>query len=105
MPPLIWRLDRLWERMGAGVTPLKNPPSHYIREHMWLTTQPMEEPSEKRHFVQLLEQLDMNDRLMFATDYPHWDFDAPTTAFPVELDPGLKRAIMAGNAKALYGLT
>ena len=42
---------------------------------------------------------------MFATDYPHWDFDAPDTAFPGKLTPDVAEKIMAGNAKALYGLT
>jgi hypothetical protein len=44
----------------------------------------------------------MNDRLMFATDYPHWDFDAPDQAFPVRLPPDLERAVMTENARALY---
>jgi predicted TIM-barrel fold metal-dependent hydrolase len=46
----------------------------------------------------------MNDRLMFATDYPHWDFDAPDQAIPVRLDPKLEQMIMADNARALYRL-
>lgn len=104
LPPLMWRLDHHWQHIGNGTVPLARLPSEYIRDHMWLTTQPMEEPAHKAHFVQLLDQLQMYDRLMFATDYPHWDFDSPTTAFPVELDSDLKRAIMADNAKKLYGL-
>jgi predicted TIM-barrel fold metal-dependent hydrolase len=46
----------------------------------------------------------MNDRLMFATDYPHWDFDAPDQALPVRLSPDLEAAIMAENARAFYKL-
>jgi uncharacterized protein len=64
----------------------------------------MEEPPQKAQFSQFLEHLDMDDRLMFATDYPHWDFDSPADAVPVLLPPGLQRKIMAENARALYGL-
>jgi len=46
----------------------------------------------------------MNDRIMFATDYPHWDFDAPDQAFPVQLDKVLHRKIMVENAQRLYHL-
>lgn len=39
--------------------------------------------------------------LMFATDYPHWDFDDPVlTAFPEEWED----QVMDGNARALYRL-
>ena len=102
LPPLMWRLDKSWQRMGAEVPALTRPPSDYIREHIWLTTQPMEEPPQGRYFRQLLNQLDMNDHLLFATDYPHWDFDAPDRAIPVKLEAALERQIMAGNARALY---
>jgi predicted TIM-barrel fold metal-dependent hydrolase len=104
LPPLAWRLDSMWRRLKDEVPYLKRAPSEYIHDHIWLTTQPMEEPPDRRYFRQLLEQLDADDRLMFATDYPHWDFDAPDRAFPIELDPLLKRKIMAENAQALYRL-
>ena len=98
----MWRLDRSWARLGAEVPALKRLPSEYIRENFWISTQPMEEPNQRQHFHQLLEQLDMNDRLLFATDYPHWDFDAPDRAIPVKLDKTLERNIMAENARQLY---
>ena len=104
MAPLMWRLDRTWERMGNEVPEVKRPPSAYIREHMWISTQPMEEPPQGKYFRQLLTQLDMDDRLVFATDYPHWDFDAPDRAIPVKLEQTLEEKIMAGNARKLYGL-
>ncbi len=104
LPPLMWRLDRTWERLHEEVPHLTRRPSDYIRDHVWLTTQPMEEPHISAHFHHLLSQLNMNDRLMFATDYPHWDFDAPDEAIPVKLAPELTRMIMAENARALYKL-
>lgn len=104
LPSLMWRLDRAWRLLHAEVPELKRLPSEYIRQHVWITTQPMEEPPRPQQLVQLLEQLDMNDRLMFATDYPHWDFDAPTEAIPAWLGDELRRKILADNARALYRL-
>jgi uncharacterized protein len=43
--------------------------------------------------------------LMFSTDYPHWDFDAPNEALPkIKLPDGFPAKLMAENARALYGL-
>ena len=104
LPSLMWRLDKAYARLKDEVPHLKRLPSEYIREHFWITTQPIEEPSKPRHFGQLLEQLNMNDRLMFATDYPHWDFDAPDAAIPSTIGEDLLQDILAENAKKLYGL-
>jgi predicted TIM-barrel fold metal-dependent hydrolase len=103
LPPLMWRFDRSAELLASEVPHLRRPPSEYIREHLWFTTQPMEEPEEPGYLIQTLRALDMDDRLLFATDYPHWDFDAPDKALPRSLDPGLRDRIFAANADALYG--
>ena len=102
VPPLMWRLDRAWQQLKAESPHITRLPSETIREHFWITTQPMEEPPQREYFFQLLEQLNMNDRLMFATDYPHWDFDAPDRALPEGTPLALKRAILAENARKLY---
>jgi predicted TIM-barrel fold metal-dependent hydrolase len=39
---------------------------------------------------------------LFASDYPHWDFDDPLVALPPALDEGRRANIFAGNARALY---
>ncbi|MGI8550171.1 MAG: amidohydrolase family protein [Dehalococcoidia bacterium] len=106
VPPLAWRLDSAWKKLKAEVPHLKRLPSEYIKEHIWLTTQPMEEPHKPEHFLQLLEQAPwLEDRLMFSTDYPHWDFDDPNEALPkVKLPESVDRKIMAENARALYKL-
>ena len=103
LPPLLRRLDRSWRRFGTEVPWLEHPPSHYAREHVRLSTQPMEEPARPEQLRTVLDQLWPN-ALLFATDYPHWDFDAPDLAFPVTLPEDLRRAIMHENAAALYRL-
>jgi uncharacterized protein len=104
LPPLMWRLDRAWRKLKSEVPHLERLPSEYIREHIYFTTQPVEEPPDPRDFTQLLDDLAMDDKIMFATDYPHWDFDAPDQAIPTNLPPETRRAILAENARALYGL-
>lgn len=47
----------------------------------------------------------MSDHILFATDYPHWDFDAPDRALPTSLPADVRDAIFARNARRLYRLT
>lgn len=101
--PLMWRLDSAYKKLKTQAPYLTRLPSEYIREHVWFSTQPMEEPPNENYFHQMLEHMDMNDKIMFATDYPHWDFDSPDQAVPNSLDRDLRRNIMAENARAFFG--
>jgi predicted TIM-barrel fold metal-dependent hydrolase len=105
LPSLCWRLDSTWHLLKAEVPHLKRLPSEYVREHVYVCTQPMEEPHRPRQFTQLLEHFGpMVDRIVFATDYPHWDADDPDEAFPVAIPPELQQKIYFDNAAGLYGL-
>jgi predicted TIM-barrel fold metal-dependent hydrolase len=103
LPPLAWRMDRLFDELRDEVPELSQRPSDYLREHVWLTTQPVEEPDRPEHLLQVFERIG-RDRLLFATDYPHWDYDDPVRAFPVALPSGLRERVYADNARTLYGL-
>jgi predicted TIM-barrel fold metal-dependent hydrolase len=103
LAPLAWRLDKLYERMRSEVAHLRRRPSEYIREHIWVTSQPMEEPSDRRHVLDIMEWIGW-DRLLFASDYPHWDFDDPLTAFPVGMPRERRMQILAANARNVYRL-
>jgi predicted TIM-barrel fold metal-dependent hydrolase len=104
VPPLMWRMDKHYKRMREEVSHLERLPSEYVREHMYFTTQPIEEPPNPKHLLQTIEQFGADDRILFATDYPHWDYDEPERAFPVRLPKDLEQKIFAENARALYGL-
>jgi uncharacterized protein len=103
LAPLAWRLDKLHARMHAEVPHLKRKPSEYIRQHIWVTTQPMEEPQDSRQLLDTMEWIGW-DRLLFASDYPHWDFDDPFRAFPPGLSQDRYRQILTTNALAVYRL-
>jgi predicted TIM-barrel fold metal-dependent hydrolase len=101
---LRWTLDGAWSLLRDEVPHLRRRPSEYVRDHVWFTTQPMEEPDDPRQFAQAVEHAQLADRLLFATDYPHWDFDSPTQSLPRSLSAEARAAILAGNACRLYGL-
>ncbi|PXY22143.1 amidohydrolase family protein [Prauserella muralis] len=101
--PLMWALDDAWERLRTDVPHLRKPPSEYVREHFWFTTQPIEEPDDPGDLEITLGHVGMNERIMFASDYPHWDFDSPRHA-PRVFPAALRTGIMGANACRLYGL-
>ncbi len=102
LPSLMWRLDRSWQKLRDEVPRLTRAPSEYIRAHVRVSTQPVEEPDNPRHLAEVIEQFGCDEMLMFATDYPHWDFDAPDRALPTTLPRALVRKIMGENARAVY---
>ena len=61
----------------------------------------MEEPDDRHHFLDMMSWLGW-DRLLFASDYPHWDFDDPFRAFPAGVTLEQHRSVCAENAKAVY---
>jgi predicted TIM-barrel fold metal-dependent hydrolase len=101
--PLMWRLDRAWEAMRNEVPQLDRRPSEIIREHFWFTTQPLDEPEHPHQLAQMLDHLSMDERILFASDYPHWDFDDPTRVLPAATVGRRRREmIMTENALEVF---
>lgn len=101
LPSLAWRLDKLFDRMRGEVPHLKQRPSDYIKQHVWVSSQPMEEPEDRHQFLDMMGWLGW-DRLLFASDYPHWDFDDPFRAFPAGVTQDQHRMVCAENGLKVY---
>jgi predicted TIM-barrel fold metal-dependent hydrolase len=103
IPFLLWRMDMEY-RAGRDELPwLKRLPSEYVVDHIRFTTQPLEEPRDRRDLIKLLETFDGERMLMFSSDYPHWDADNPEYAlkgFPDEW----KERIFFENAREVFKL-
>ncbi|MCW3065374.1 MAG: amidohydrolase [Solirubrobacterales bacterium] len=101
--PYLWRLDETWAQLrDEEPYGLERRPSEYVDEHFWFTSQPMEEPEGRGRFAESLAVFGLADRLMYASDYPHWDFDPPDKALPTGLSREVRERILGLTAAALY---
>jgi predicted TIM-barrel fold metal-dependent hydrolase len=48
-----------------------------VWEHVRFATQPLETPADPSLLAPAIQGLRPAETLMFASDYPHWDFDEP----------------------------
>ncbi|MEJ7654393.1 MAG: amidohydrolase family protein [Chloroflexia bacterium] len=103
LPALMWRLNAEWKALRTEVPWVLKPPSEYLPDHVRLTSQPLESPEKAAHLLAVLDMMDAERLLMFSSDYPHWDFDSPTHAFP-KLPPEMNERIFSRNAREWYGL-
>ncbi|HEV7300285.1 MAG TPA: amidohydrolase family protein [Tepidisphaeraceae bacterium] len=104
LPHTIWRMDKNFKALRSTTPWLRRAPSEYVFDHVRLTTQPLEEPQVPEQLLSIFEIIKAERTLMFATDFPHWDFDEPTRTLPRAIDPAMKRRIFYDNAAELYGL-
>jgi len=103
LPHLMWRMDKNYKALRAQTPWLKKLPSDYIRQHIRVTTQPIEETEKPEHLLQIFEMINAPHMIMFSSDYPHWDFDNPKMSLP-PLPKEMKERIFWKNAAELYGL-
>ena len=99
--PILWRLDADYKALRKETPWLRRLPSEYAAEHIRLTTQPLEQPTHERHLWAALEAIDGEKTLLFASDYPHWDFDDPAT---IRLPSGWRERVFSENAREVYRL-
>lgn len=100
---LMQRLDHTYLMRSSEAPMLKKLPSEYMAE-MFYTCQPME--TDHREALEVtLKMINAKDQLLYASDWPHWDFDAPSVIWDLPmLDDQAKKNILGENAMKLFGL-
>lgn len=101
-PTVAWRLDKIWKRQNIELPQPSKRPSEYIRKHCWFASQPMEEYRTTAEIAEVVDFLGW-DRLVFSSDYPHWDND-DVNYINLPLSDSVRRdGFFRNNAKNLYG--
>lgn len=105
LPPYLWRLSKFWRGVRSEVPWIDRPPEEIVRDHVRLTAQPFDSPPNGPVGAQLIgrlmDQLGSDEMLLFATDFPHWQFDGDEM-LPDGIAPDVRRKILIDNAFATY---
>lgn len=103
VPFMMYRLDREYLQESRDMPYLKAVPSEYIKR-FYYGTQPIEEPASLRDLVRVFELYDGENNTMFASDWPHPDFDHPNKLLQAPFSDEAKRKIMSENAIRFFDL-
>lgn len=102
LPFWLWRLDEHWEKMPEQAPNIRRKPSEYFHSNCWISC----DPDEK--MIPEVVKLCGDERILYASDYYHWDCAFPETVkFIVErndLSEATKKRILGENAKKFFAL-
>ncbi|HEY3111323.1 MAG TPA: amidohydrolase family protein [Chloroflexota bacterium] len=100
VPFLRMRLDKEFTEKRSQMPHFDDRPSRWIRR-FYFATQPVEEPENRQDLVDIIRIYDGEDTTVFASDWPHHDFDHPRAVFDLPVSDRLKRKFLGANALKL----
>ncbi len=104
VPFLMQRLDDQFLMRQSEAPALKMPPSEYMRQHCWYSSQPME-ASNMKALELTFEMINAETQLLWSSDWPHFDFDTPRVIYDLPfLNEDQKRNILGRNAQRMFNL-
>jgi predicted TIM-barrel fold metal-dependent hydrolase len=101
VPFLMMRLDKEYLERRREVPFLEERPSHYLKQ-WYFATQPVEEPENLKDLAKLMELYDGENNTIFASDWPHHDFDHPMKVHQIPLSDEARRKVFGENALRLF---
>jgi predicted TIM-barrel fold metal-dependent hydrolase len=101
LPGLMARMDEEYLKRSEEAPMLEKKPSEYLK-NFYFGTQPLETEMDIDFLEKCFDVLGI-ENIMYASDYPHWDFDRPTTITNLPfLDEDEKQRVLADNAKEVF---
>jgi len=101
VPFLMNRMDKEYLERRREIPILEERPSHYMKK-FYYATQPVEEPENLKDLVTLMNLYDGEDQTIFASDWPHHDFDHPMKVHQIPLSNEVRRKVFGENALRLF---
>src|SRR6187551_185212 len=103
VPFLMQRLDHEYMMRPSEAPVLKKKPSDYMRD-MYYSSQPME-VQDRDAMEQTFRMINAETQLLYSSDYPHWDFDLPSTIWDLPfVSAKAKHNFLGGTAARLFKL-
>ncbi|MBI3966071.1 MAG: amidohydrolase family protein [Chloroflexi bacterium] len=103
LAPIVWRMDKDWRPTRHEMPWMKHMPNHYLKDHVLFLAHKLEGPSDPAIMAEWLAINEAGNTLLFASNYPQWDFNVPKGAF-VDVPADMRRRIVLENARELYKL-
>ena len=100
LPAFLWRAIKSWRGLRGETPWFTQSPADLVRKHVRLTAQPFDAPASDE-VERVLQHIDGDHMLLFASDFPHWHFDG-NLALPPGLSAELIRKMTVDNPLATY---
>jgi predicted TIM-barrel fold metal-dependent hydrolase len=101
LPSFLWRLQKTWKGVRFEIPWVDRLPAEIIRDQVRLTVQPLDAPDEDNTVERIIDHFRSDDMLLWASDWPHWQFDGDA-AIPPGIPERLLPKLMRENALATY---
>jgi predicted TIM-barrel fold metal-dependent hydrolase len=100
---MMFRLDEYYLKRREEAPLLKDLPSRYVLEKFYFGTQPIEAPRNAKYLASVFEMANGSEHFLFASDYPHFDYDDPTAILRLPfLDQEQKANVLGRNAQRVF---
>lgn len=107
LPYLVHRLNKEYSMRRSELPLLERNPESYINDSVYVSSQPIGEPNDPTDMKAVIDLVGV-DSVMFATDYPHWDFDHPSaldTHLNTQFTPEEREQVLEETPREVFNLT
>jgi uncharacterized protein len=96
LPAFMWRANKTWRGVRVEVPWVEREPASIMRDHIRVTMQPFDGPPDAAGVADVIDQIGSEKMFLFASDYPHWQFDGDD-AIPPHLPENVVSRMCADN--------